>query len=112
MLDLESGVDLQEPGRAVGAAEELGRRGVLEAGRGGDPDRQVVQVASFVRRQPGRRRLLDELLVTALERAVPLADGDDAAGRIPQELDLDVAGRADDTLQVDRAITERGLRLR
>ena len=111
VLDLEPGVDLEEPGRAVRPAEELGGGRVLETGGGRDPDRAVVQIAPLVGRQAGRRRLLDQLLVAALERAVPLPDRDDAARCVAQQLDLDVAGRPDDALQVDRAVAERGQRL-
>ena len=70
-----------------------------------------MEVAALVGRQAGRRRLLDQLLVASLERAVPLPDGDDAARCVTQQLDLDVARRPDDPLQVDRAVAERGQRL-
>ena len=108
MLDLEPGVDLEEIGRPVGCPQELGRGRVLESGGGRDPDRPVVQVAPFVGRQAGRRRLLDQLLVTSLERAISLADGDDASCHVAQQLDLDMSGGPDDALQVDRPVTERG----
>ena len=111
MLDLQSGVDFEEPRRAVRCPQELRRGGVLETGRGRDPDRAVVQIAPFVRRQARRRRLLDELLVAPLERTVPLADGDDVARRVTEQLHLDVPGRPDDALQVDRTVAECGERL-
>ena len=111
MLDLEPGVDLEELEGAVGAAQELGGRGVLETGRGRDPDRHRVEVAALVRRQPGRRRFLDQLLVTPLERAVALADGHHPPRGIAQQLDLDVAGRDDLALEIDRPVTERRGRL-
>ena len=44
-----------------------------------DPDRQVVQRHARLARQARRRRLLDELLVPALDRAVALADRHDRA---------------------------------
>ena len=83
VLDLEPGVDLEEPGRAVRPAKELGGRGVLETRGGRDLDRAVVEVAALVGRQARRRRLLDQLLVATLERAVPLPDGDDAPDASP-----------------------------
>ena len=61
--------------------------------------------------QAGRRRLFDQLLVTPLDRAVALADGDDLPGRVPQQLDLDVARRPDLALQEDGSVAERGQRL-
>ena len=63
-------------------------------------------------REERRGRLLDELLVATLEGAVALADRHDRAGRVTQELDLDVTGRPDLSLQIDRAVSERGLGLR
>ena len=54
VLDLEPGVDLEEVERAVRRAEELGGRGVLQAGRGRDPDRHRVQLPALGRRSdPG-----------------------------------------------------------
>ena len=41
----------------------------------------------------GRGRLLDHLLVAALHRAVALAEMDDVAVRVGEDLDLDVARR-------------------
>ena len=42
----------------------------------------------------GRRRLLDQLLVAPLHRAVALAQVHDPAVRVAHDLDLDVPGRA------------------
>ena len=107
MLDLEPGVDLEEVERPVRGSEELGRGGVPQPGRGRDLDRHGVQVAPFRGGQAGCRRLLDQLLVTTLERAVALADGHDLAGHVAQQLDLDVARRDDLALEIDRAVPER-----
>ena len=106
VLHLEAGVDLEEVERAVRRPQELAGRGVAQPGGRRDPDRLVVQVAPLGRGQARRRRLLDQLLVAALERAVALAEGDDTAGRVAQELDLDVAGRPDLALQVDGPVAE------
>ena len=62
-------------------------------------------------RQPGRRRLLDELLVASLERAVALPDRDDRAHRIAQQLDLDVPRGTDLALQEDRTVAKGRCRL-
>jgi hypothetical protein len=62
-------------------------------------------------RQAQRGRLLDELLVAPLRGAVALADRDDRAGGVAQQLDLDMAGRPDLALQEDRPVTERRRRL-
>ena len=91
--------------------EELAGRGVGQPCGRGDPDRHLVELPSLVRAQSWSGRLLDELLVAPLERAVAFAEGDDPAARLAQELDLDVPGREDLPLEVDRAVAEgsRGL---
>ena len=111
VLDLEPGVDLEEVEGPVGVPQELGGRRVPETAGRRHPDRQVVQVTPLGRRQPGRRRLLDELLVASLERAVALPDRDDRARRVAEQLDLDVTRRTDLALQVDRTVAERRRRL-
>ena len=59
----------------------------------------------------GRRRLLDQLLVAALDRALALAAGEHAAVRVAEHLDLDVPRRRDRLLDVERAVGEGGHRL-
>ena len=46
-----------------------------------------------------------------LERAVPLADGHDPTGRVPEQLDLDMPRGSDLPLQVDRPIAKGRRRL-
>ena len=74
VLDLEAGVHLQEAeplgGRVV---EELDGAGAEVADRLGRPAGGVVQRGADLLAQAGCRRLLDHLLVPALERAVALA---------------------------------------
>ena len=48
-----------------------------------------------------RRRLLDHLLVSALDRALALEEVDDVAVRVAEHLDLDVARLLDELLDVD-----------
>ena len=55
--------------------------------------------------------LLQHLLVPALERAVALAEVDDGAVAVGDDLQLDVARRLEIALHVDRAVAEGGLRL-
>src|SRR5262245_3843230 len=59
---------------------------------------------------PGRRRLLDDLLMPPLHRAVALAEPDGIPMLIRQYLDLDVARLLQILLHVDRRIAERSLR--
>ena len=63
--------------------------GVVDGGRGLGRDLADPRAQLLVDR--GRRRLLDQLLVAALDRAVALAEVDHVAVRVGQHLDLDVA---------------------
>ena len=107
VLHLEAGVHLQEPEGAVAVVEELARGGVAKPGRAAHPDRHRVEPAALGLGQAGCRGLLDQLLVAPLHRAVALADRDDVAGCVAEELHLDVAGRHDLALEVDGSVTER-----
>ena len=97
--------------RAVGVEQELAGRRVPQPGGDAEPNRHRVQVPSLVRGEAGRRRFLDELLVPPLERAVALAEGDDVAVAVGDELHLDVPRRRDLPLEVDRSVAERRRRL-
>ena len=55
----------------------------------------------------GRGRLLDQLLVAALDRAVALAEVDDVAVRVGEDLDLDVARVGQVALEVDASASEK-----
>src|SRR6185437_4935103 len=61
----------------------------------GEPLREaharLLNAAAKASGQPRRGRLLDELLIAALNRAVALAEMDDAAFAIAEDLDLDMA---------------------
>jgi hypothetical protein len=109
MLDLETGVDLQEGGLlAHGVVDELhGPRALVTQGAdqvcGG---RQ--EPSSYVLGQTGRRRFLDEFLVAALDGAVPLGEGYRLSVRIGQDLNLDVPELIEVLLDVDRAVAEVG----
>jgi hypothetical protein len=59
----------------------------------------------------GRGRLLDDLLVAPLDRAVALAEVDDVAVAVAEHLDLDVAAVHDGALEDQLAAAERGLGL-
>ncbi len=112
MLDLDPGIDLEEPEPAIGIQKEFRGRGVPQLGGARDPNREIMELASLSCREAGRRRLLDELLVAPLDRAVPLAEGHDRSRRIAQQLDLDMAGGTDLTFEINRSVTERRQRFR
>src|SRR5439155_18000304 len=69
------------------------------------------QAAPQRRRHGDRRRLLDELLMAPLDATLALAERDDAAAVVGQNLDLDVPGPLEILLDVHAAVAERLLRL-
>ena len=91
VLDLQARVDLEERGLlAHGVVDELDRaRGPVVDRLGERAGRRRDQRADLVGK-PGRRRLLHHLLVPALQRAVAVAERDDAAEPVAEHLHLDV----------------------
>ena len=111
VLDLQPGVDLEEGDGAVLADQELaGARadvpGLFEDGLGARVERSHLLVG-----QEGRRGLLDELLVAALERAVTGGDDDDVAVVVGEALGLDVPRPVEVALDEALAAPERPDRL-
>ncbi len=91
VLHLEAGVDLQEGDGAVGADQELAGAGadvarLLHDRLGGSVDLGGLRLA-----EERRRRLLDELLVPTLQRAVARGDDDHVPELVRQALGLDVS---------------------
>ena len=111
MLDLEAAVDLDEVRLALGAEQELERPRALVADRGARAGDRRLELLARLGRERGRRRLLDQLLVPPLDRALALAERQHVAVRVAEHLDLDVARRRDDLLQVQRAVAERRIGL-
>ena len=72
--------------------------------------RGLVQCGADLLAQAGRGRLLDDLLVAALDRAVPLAEDQHSVG-VADDLHLDVAAVLDVRLDEDGAVAERRRRL-
>ena len=60
-----------------------------------------------VARHGRRRRLLDQLLVAPLDAALALAEVDQVPVRIAQDLDLDVPGSLDVSLEQQAVVAER-----
>ena len=79
VLDLQARVDLEERDRAVGGDEELARPGADVAGLAQDRLRRLDQLRVLRVGEERRGRLLDQLLVAALQRAVARGDDDDRA---------------------------------
>ena len=79
MLDLDARVHLDEVELAV-LVEELERAGAAVVDCAAGLDAALAHRAGAAWRvMPGRRRLLDDLLVAPLHRAVALAEADDVA---------------------------------
>jgi hypothetical protein len=110
MLDLDPRVQLEEED-VLAVDEELRRARALVAELSAERHR--------VRREPlaesggeGRRGgLLDDLLMPPLDRAVALAERDDGAAPVADNLDLHVARGGEIPLAEDRAVAEGGLGL-
>src|SRR5438270_707674 len=110
VLHLQTRVHLDEGERAVGPEEKLDGSGVaivdVMAGALGRGLHLLPQLG--VERR--RRRLLDQLLVAALDRALTLAAREDPAVVVADHLDLDVPRGRDHLLDVERPVAEGGLR--
>src|SRR5439155_4003814 len=94
MLDLQAGIHLDEVELAV-LEQELHRAGaaILELAhrrRG-----ELADTVALLGIESGRGRFLEYLLVTALQRAVALAEMHARAAAVTQHLDLDMARPAE-----------------
>ena len=107
MFDLEPGVHLEKV-EILAGDDELDRARVPVADRPGRPDRGFGHRLPPRLRQPRRRSLLDQLLVAALDRALPLAQRQRGAVGVGQDLHLDVARLLQVALEVDRVVAEGG----
>src|SRR6185312_1793518 len=85
------------------------RRDVARRARRLDADAADARAQLLV--DGGGRRLLDELLVAPLDRAVALAEMDDVAVRVGEDLHLDVARVFEVALDVHRRVGEVRLAL-
>ena len=92
MLHLKTGVHLQEIEGFIGPDDELHRAGGVVAHRPRQGD--GLGGHGLARRlvQEGRGRFFDDLLVPALDRALPLVQVQHGPVPVAQHLDLDVAG--------------------
>ena len=110
VLDLDAGVHLDEHVLARSFAgrvhEELDGARVDVADRFGEGDGVAMQGRAQFVGDVRRRRDLDDLLVAALHGAVPLEQVHGVAGRIGEDLHLDVARAHDGLLQEHSCVTE------
>ena len=110
VLDLDAGVDLQEPELLPGE-EELDRAGAHVADGAGHGQGGVAQAFAQGGTDRGRRGLLDQLLVAALDRALALEQVHHAPARVGQQLDLDVARGLQPAFEEHLVAAERALGL-
>ena len=107
MLDLQPGVDLHEGQQVlVGLVEELDRRRAPVARLEGEPDRRLTQLPLALGGERRAPRLLDHLLVAALQAAVSDAEGPGVALPVRDHLHLDVPRRLDQLLEQHRVVPE------
>ena len=110
VLDLQARVHLDEEELVgpVARDEELdgARAAVVDARRGRAGRRAEAGAGRGIDHR--RRRLLDDLLVPALQRALALAEVDDRAVRVGEHLHLDVPRPLDEPLEQQRVVAERG----
>src|SRR6185369_1556964 len=102
---------LEEVESAALVEQELdrARARVADGARGGE--RSGGHLGAERGGHDGAGRLLNDLLVAALDRALALAEVQQRAVPIAEHLHLDVARTDEELLQVDPAVTERRLRL-
>ena len=106
MLDLDTGVDLDEVVAALLVNQELGRAGVPVAYTLREPDRVRKDRLADLLGRVGGGGDLDDLLVTTLYGTVTFEKVDGIAKRVSKELDLNVTGTFEEPLNKDGAITE------
>src|SRR5262245_24943417 len=111
MFNLDARVHLHEIEAAVLVEQKFDGAGVAVAdplaGVYGDTAHLLAQLVADGR----RRRLFDQLLVAALDRAFALAEVNHVAVIVAEHLDFDVARVGDVFLKVDAAVFERRLGL-
>jgi hypothetical protein len=112
VLDLQAGVHLEEEELAAVGGEELDGPRADVVDRLGRRARCGEQFVPHRRVDQRRRRLLDDLLVAALDRAFALPHRPDGAVGVDHHLYLDVAPRVEVSLAEHGRIAERGRGLR
>ena len=110
VLDLDAGIELEEPD-FIAADEKLSRASTAVVGGASEGNRGRVEPCAQRVVDDGRGALLEHLLVATLDRTVALAQRDDAAVGVGEQLDLDVMRALHETLGIDAPVTKRRLGL-
>ena len=111
VLDLDARVHFHEEILAVASQQPLDRSRRAIPGRSCRVDADPADEGTQLAADRGRRRLLDQLLVPALNRAVALAEVDHVAVRVCEYLHLDVPRVDDQLLDVDLRVGKVSLPL-
>ena len=107
VLDLQARVGLDEVERAgLDVQQELDASGVRVAGGAPQRERRGAEPPSVGLAQEWRRRPLDDLLMAALHRAIPLEQVHQIAVQIAENLHLDVTRAPHELLDVHRVVAE------
>ena len=106
MLDLDPCIHLEkvEMARVVEQKLDRARVGVGDAPR----DRDGCRGKGLAQRRRHGRCFFEDLLMTSLDRALPLDERQHRALFVPEHLNLDVPRVCQPALKVDRGLTERG----
>ncbi len=113
MLDLQAGVELEEVEArgVVGVDDQLDGAGVRVAAAACELDGRGTHAGAQLGVDDRRRGLLDQLLVAALEAALALAEVQDGAVVVADDLDLHVASTLEVALGEHRVVAEGRLGL-
>ena len=111
MLHLQARVDLHEVEIAALPDDEFHCSGIHVAERAARRHGGFTHARTQIGREEGRRRLLQDLLVAALRRALTLVEMHQVAVAVAEDLELDVARPFDVAFQQHPFATEGVLRL-
>src|SRR5438128_4424773 len=107
MLALKSGILLHETKPTVGVDQELEATGVRVLHGLCGVDHDAAHLAPHLVAESRRRRLLNQLLMPALNRALAFAQMDNCTVMVAENLELHMAWRLDVFLDVDVGDAER-----
>ena len=111
VLDLETGVHLQEVEVLVAVDEELDRASPGVIHRLGRCHRRLAHTGAQIVVEEGAGGLLDDLLMATLHRALAIEEVHDVAVAVPEHLDLDVVRLLHQPLHEDGRVAEGGASL-
>ena len=106
VLDLDSGVDLDKVVAVLLVDKELSGTGIAVVDRLGQLDGIVKDGITSLNRQVLCGGNFDNLLMTALDGAVTLVQVDDVAVVVTEELDFNVLGSVEETLDEDGTVAK------